>query len=235
MKLFFIYLFIFTAFRVATVLFFKPSELSFSSLIPAFWLGLKYDLRWISVLLLPIAIVSLFKKLNPFYSPGTKKFWTYYLGIVTLFVLFIYGADFAQFSHAQARINADAMLPVKEHGNRFLLIWRNYPVIWISIALLGAVLMVLWMFRRQHVGITDKNAGVHKFTYLRRWHFVGLLVLAWFIYGFFTGGPLKLDRAFRLNNSFTTNLALNPMQNFFTTFRARKEKEKQDKELKIKN
>ncbi len=236
MKLLFIYLFIFTAFRVATVLFFKPADLSFTSLLPAFWLGLKYDLRWIAILLLPIAFVSLFKHMNPFYSSNTKKFWTYYLGVVTLFVLFIYGADFAQFAHAQARINADNMLPAREYRNTFALVWKNYPVIWISIALVGSVLMVLWMFGRQHLGITDKNAGVHKFSYRRRWHAVSLMILAWFIYGFFTGGPLKINRAFKLSNSFTANLALNPMQNFFTTLRLKNERKKvEEGKLKIKN
>ena len=48
-KLFLIYLCIFTAFRIATVIFFKPKTIGIFELGPSFWLGLKYDLRWISV------------------------------------------------------------------------------------------------------------------------------------------------------------------------------------------
>jgi len=59
-KIFFIYLFIFTAFRVATVVFFKPENISIIELAPAFWMGLKYDLRWIAFILFPIAFLDCF-------------------------------------------------------------------------------------------------------------------------------------------------------------------------------
>src|SRR5215218_10100167 len=91
-KLFFIYLFIFTAFRIATVVCFKPKSIPVFDLWPSFWLGLKYDLRWIAFILFPIAFLSLFPKLAPFHSQRSKKFWTLYLGIITLLVLFFYGA-----------------------------------------------------------------------------------------------------------------------------------------------
>ena len=73
------------------------------------------------------------------------------------------------------------------------------------------------MFRRTHVGVEDKNLNIHKFTYRRRWHLAAILLLGWFMYGFFTARPLDFFRAFNLNDEFKSNLALNPMQNFFTT------------------
>ena len=96
-KIFLIYLLIFTAFRIATVVCFKPRTTPVIELLPSFWLGLKYDLRWIAFILTPIAIFSLYPKFSPFYSERLKKFWTAYLGIITLLVLFFYGADFGQF------------------------------------------------------------------------------------------------------------------------------------------
>ncbi|MEO7443896.1 MAG: hypothetical protein ABIT96_03110, partial [Ferruginibacter sp.] len=63
-KVFFIYLFIFTAFRMATVIAFKPKGLPVVELWPSFWLGLKYDLRWIAFILLPIAVISLYPKFS---------------------------------------------------------------------------------------------------------------------------------------------------------------------------
>ena len=73
-KLFIIYLCIFTAFRIATVVCFKPKEMSIFSLGPSFGLGLRYDLRWIAFLLMPIALLSLFPRLSPFYSESRKKY-----------------------------------------------------------------------------------------------------------------------------------------------------------------
>lgn len=220
-KLFFIYLCIFTAFRIATVICFKPPAIGVLDLAPAFWLGLKYDLRWIAIILLPISVLSLFPRLSPFYSQRSKKRWTAYLGLITLLVLFFYGADFGQFAYINARLNADALIFAEDPRESLQMVWQSYPVVWILIGLVGAVIMMTWMFRKMHVDVTEKNLNIHKFTYRRRWHAAALLLLGWFIYGFFTLKPLNFFRAFNLNDEFKSNLALNPLQNFFTTLRFR--------------
>jgi phosphoglycerol transferase MdoB-like AlkP superfamily enzyme len=220
-KLFFIYLFIFTAFRVATVICFKPKVIPYVELLPSFWLGLKYDLRWISFILFPIAVLSLFPKLAPFHSQRSKKFWTAYLGIITLLVLFFYGADFGQFSYINARLNADALIFAEDPRESLKMVWQSYPIVWILIGLVGAVLMMIWIFRKTHVDVQDRNVNIHKFTYRRRWHVAALAILCWFMYGFLTASPLNFFRAFKLNDEFKSNLALNPLQNFFTTLRFR--------------
>lgn len=220
-KLFFIYLVIFTGFRVATVIFFKPGSIAATELLPSFWLGLKYDLRWIAFILLPIALLSLYTKLSPFYSEQMKRFWTIYLGIITLLILFFYGADFGQFAYINARLNADALIFAEDPKESLKMVWQSYPVVWIFIGLTGAVLMMVWMFRRTHVSVEERNTNIHKFSYKRRWHLAALLLLGWFMYGFFTVRPLNFFRAFSLNDEFKSNLALNPLQNFFTTLRFR--------------
>ena len=221
-KVFFIYIIIFTGFRVATVICFKPEETKYISLFYSFVLGLKYDLRWISFILMPIAILSIFPRLSPFYSLRMKGIWTIYLGIITLLVLFFYGADFGQFAYVNARLNADALIFAEDPRESLQMVWQSYPIIWILIGLFGAVLMMIWMFRRIHVGIEDKNTQTHKFDFRRRWHLAAILILGWFMYGFFTVYPLNFYRAFGLNDEFKSNLALNPLQNFFTTLRFRK-------------
>jgi len=220
-KLFLIYLCIFTAFRVATVIFFKPKSISVWELGPSFWLGLKYDLRWIAVILIPIALLSLFPRLSPFSSIRSKKIWTIYLGILTLLVLFFYGADFGQFAYINARLNADALIFAEDPRESLQMVWQSYPVLWILVGLVGAVLMMIWMFRRTHVDVTEKNVNIHRFSYRRRWHLAAIVLLAWFLYGFLTWQPLDFFRAFSLNDEFKSNLALNPLQNFFTTLRFR--------------
>src|SRR6188508_2246723 len=124
-KLFIIYLCIFTAFRIATVISFKPKNTSVFELGPSFWLGLKYDLRWIALILLPIAVLSLYPRLSPFYSERSKKRWTFYLGIVTLLVLFFYGADFGQFAYINARLNADALIFAEDPRESLQMVWQS--------------------------------------------------------------------------------------------------------------
>ena len=216
-----IYLGIFTAFRIATVICFKPGNIGLFGLIPSFWLGLKYDLRWIAFILVPIALFSLFPRLSPFYSERSKRRWTVYLGIITLLVLFFYGADFGQFAYINARLNADALIFAEDPKESLQMVWQSYPVVWILIGLFGAVIMMVWMFRRTHVDVAEKNVNIHKFAYRRSWHGAAILILGWFMYGFLTLKPLDIYRAFDLNDEFKSNLALNPLQNFFTTLRFR--------------
>jgi len=220
-KLFFIYLVIFTCFRMATVVFFKPQQIRLIELLPSFWLGLKYDLRWISIILFPIALFSSIPRFSPFYSQRMKTFWTIYLGFLTLFVLFFYGADFGQFAYVNARLNADALIFIEDPKESLQMVWQTYPIVWILLGLTGAVFMMVWMFSRTFVEVEGKNHDIHKFSYRRRWHLLALLLLGWFIYGFLTIKPLDFYRAFRLNDEFKSNLALNPLQNFFTTLRFR--------------
>ena len=139
-----------------------------------------------------------------------------------MLVLFFYGADFGQFAYINARLNADALIFAEDPKESLQMVWQSYPVIWILIGLFGAVLMMIWMFRKTHVDIEGKNLSIHKFSYKKKWHFLAVLILGWFMYGFFTLKPLNFFRAFNLNDEFKSNLALNPLQNFFTTLRFRK-------------
>ncbi len=67
MRLWFIYFIIFTLFRIATVFLFRPVNTPISSILPAFWLGFQYDAKWIALILLPIALLSVRLRFSPFY------------------------------------------------------------------------------------------------------------------------------------------------------------------------
>lgn len=216
-RIFLIYLIIFTAFRVATVVFFKPKSIPLIELLPSFWLGLKYDLRWISIILFPIAFLSAYKRFSPFYSNRLKKIWTTYLAITTLLVLFFYGADFGQFAYINARLNADALIFAEDPKESLQMVWQSYPIVWILLSLGIAVFAINRMFAKIHMVVEDSNSNIHKFDYKRRWRLACILILSWFMYGFLTLKPLNFLRAFNLNEEFKSNLALNPLQNFFTT------------------
>ena len=141
--------------------------------------------------------------------------------MLTLLILFFYGADFGQFAYINARLNADALIFAEDPRESLQMVWQSYPVIWILFGLAGAVIMMIGIFKKMHVGVEEKNVNVHKFTYRRRWHAAAILLLGWFMYGFLTLKPLDFFRAFNLDDEFKSNLALNPLQNFFTTLRFR--------------
>src|SRR5512134_3544179 len=104
-----IFLLIFTVFRLVTCLAFKPKTLSIDDLIPAFLMGVRYDLRWIAIILLPVVLLSMVPRFSPFYSARNKKWWTWYLAVITFFVFFFFAADFGNFAYNQTRLNASAL------------------------------------------------------------------------------------------------------------------------------
>lgn len=220
LKLWGIYLILFTLFRVVTVVLFCPPGTPLTSLLPAFWLGFRYDAKWISIILFPIALLSINSKFSPFYSEKNKTFWSYYLAFTTLIILFFFGADFGNFSYNHTRINASALNFAEDPGISIEMLWQSYPMMWIFLMLGIAVLMIAKLFRSIHVSTLKKNL-LENIIFKRRWHAAAILLMAWCMFGIFSFTPLKWSDAFKFNNNFKSYLALNPLQNFFTTLRFR--------------
>lgn len=216
-----IYVFIFTILRIATVFLFIPDSVTFNSLLPSFWLGFRFDAKWISMILLPIAVLSVYPKFSPFYSERNKKIWSYYLAATTLIVLFFFGADFGNFSYNHTRLNASALNFAEDPVISFKMLWQSYPMIWLIGALVLSVFLLSKLFRRTHVLTTKRNLQENK-IYKKRWHAGAIFFLCWCLYGVFSFHPLKWNDAFEMNDNFKSYVALNPLQNFFTTLQFRK-------------
>ena len=118
-----IFLAIFTIFRLATFFAFGPKNLSFGDVIPSFLMGVRYDLRWIAIILLPIVLVSMVPRLSPFYSSRNKKWWSWYLAIVTFIVFFFFAAGFGSYSYDKTPLDAGAMNFVED----FSISWKMTP------------------------------------------------------------------------------------------------------------
>lgn len=222
LRIFALYIVLFTVFRAVTMYLFKPAEMPYSACFNSFLLGFQYDLRWISIAFILPTILNLVPRISPFHSNFTRKAWTLYFALLTLIILFLFGADFGQFAYVRARLNADALNFFEDPKEMWEMVSSSYPIFWIFLALGGAVFVFFMMFKKMHVIVEGKNEHLHKFYYLRIWNFVFILIMAWFIRGAFTVHALRFDRAFKMKNNFAANLALNPMQNFFTTLRFRK-------------
>ncbi len=215
-----IYVVIFTAFRISTVCLFKPPNVSIASLLPSFWLGFKFDVKWIAIILLPIAVLSVYPRLSPFFSERNKRIWSYYLAVATLIVLFFFGADFGNFSYNHTRINASALNFAEDPVTSAKMLWQSYPMVWFVFLLVFTVYLIAKVFKKTHVRTIRRNSKLTT-TYRRRWHLAAIILLVWCVYGIFSFAPLKWRDAFLLNDNFKSYVALNPLQNFFSTLRFR--------------
>lgn len=231
-RLFVLYLVIFTLFRVATYIAFNPDkhalhgenagEYGFARVLPAFFLGVLYDLRWISLALAPIVVASCVPHWTPFRNRRNKKIWSVYLVIITFVMLFFFGADFGHFEYVRTRLNASALNFFEDSAISLQMLWESYPIFWIFFGLVVLILILAWFINRTHFKVEEKNIHKSKYDYHRRWYLVTLALMAFFVYGGFSTTPLTKHDAFRkMNDEFRGFLSLNPFQNFFTSLKFR--------------
>jgi phosphoglycerol transferase MdoB-like AlkP superfamily enzyme len=216
-----IFLLIFSLYRLITVLAFKPQREEWEGLLSPLFLGLRYDLRWISIILSPIVIASLFPQLSPFYSARNRKMWTLYLAVITFIVIFFFAADFGAITYNRTHVGASALNFMEDPGISIRMLWQSYPLVWMVLGLILLVIMLRWMFGKVHIYVVQRTDG-KGIPYQRNWVFASLVFFGFLVYGNVGSTPLKWRTAFEFNNSFKSFLALNPLQNFFYTLKLRR-------------
>src|SRR6476661_1332433 len=105
----------------------------------AFLLGLRYDLRVVSITGLAILLLTYIPFLNPFRQPRSRRFWVIILSIVFLIFLIFYGADFYHYDYLKQRLNASVLNFLEDAGISFDMMWQTYPLVKISIAIIALV------------------------------------------------------------------------------------------------
>ncbi len=210
-----IYTILFTVLRCLTLVLFNPDGGQLSTLALSFFLGLRFDLRWISILLLPIVLASTIPQFSPYYSVFNKKLWTGYLAFTTFFVLLIYTIDFGCFAYYNVRLGATVFNFTDDGVIAFKMLWQSYPVAWMIFGLLTIVMLLRAMFHRLYKTVSSK-AGDKEIVYMGKGFFSVLIVLTFLAYGSFPQ-PLKWNVAFTMKDDFSGYLALNPLQTVFST------------------
>lgn len=216
-----IFIVMFTLYRLLTLLAFKPQGEELKGLVPSLFLGLRFDLRWISIILSPIVIASLIPELSPFYSNRNRKLWTWYLAVMTFIIIFFFAADFGAISYNRTHVGASALNFIEDPVISAKMLWQSYPLIWMILGLVFIVLLLRWMFRKMHIYVVNRTDG-KGIQYKRKWFLAAILFFGFLVYGNVGAKPLKWNNAFEFNNSFQSFLALNPLQNFFYTLKLRR-------------
>lgn len=215
-----IFLLIFTLFRLATFIAFKPHGISFGDVIPSFLMGIRYDLRWIAFILFPIVLISMVPKFSPFFSARNKKWWTWYLAIVTFIVFVFFAAGFGSFSYNKTPLDAGAMNFAEDPKISWKMMRQTYPMFWMVLGLVVAVLFFRWMYHRSHWQVIHRTGGMG-IPYRRKFFAIAAVVLFVCAWGNFSWPPLSRNDCFKFKNSFKSYLAINPLQNFFATLKLR--------------
>ena len=219
-KLFFIFLFVFTMFRLSTFLAFRPENMQLKNVLPSFAMGIKFDVRWICILLMPIVVLSFIPKFSPYSSINARRVWVIYLAATTFILMFFFGADYGHFAYVNTRLNASALNFAEDAKISFKMLWQSYPLFWMMLALIAIAYLFYWLYKKIHERVETINNKI-AINYRRRWYGLVSIFMLMGIYGSITTTPLQWTDAFIYRDNFKSYLALNPLQNFFTTYRFR--------------
>ena len=216
-KLFIYFTVVFFLFRVVSSLLFMPASINVFPFIGSFLLGFIYDAKWVAILLLPIiSLGSFFSFLNMFGNKFAKWFWIIYLVLGSFLYLFMFCADFGHFGYVGTRLNASALNFFEDPNEMIGMLFETYPMPLILLSLLVVLFFVGYLFLKLYNAIKNaiSNSNIKPIWVI--------IILAFFIYGKPWVTPLKRSDAMVVfNNKFNAYLALNPMQNFFTTLQMR--------------
>lgn len=211
---------LFILMRFSLYLFFNKQGNSLAELGQAFFLGLRYDLRTISILLLCMLLLGSIPWLHPFLQPRGRKIWVVVLYIVVFICLFLFVVDFAHYAYLVQRLNASVLNYLQDAGISLNMVWQSYPVVRLILGLLVSTWMIMWFIRRAWRRVNNRPQPVTKRTRIISF-ITAFLVLGFFIFGRFNQYPLRWSDAFALGNDYKANLALNPFESFFNTLKFR--------------
>jgi phosphoglycerol transferase MdoB-like AlkP superfamily enzyme len=187
-----------------------------SNIFKALWLGARYDLRQTGVLAVVMLLLSAIPFSDPFKSAFGKKFWTVFLSMLSVLVVFIYVMDVMHFDYLSQRLNSSILNFIPEGGTSAAMVWQTYPVIrlLLLIALLSAVMIY---FINKAYRSTAKKIEMKSNKRIAVNNVVLFLLCALCIFGRLDQYPLRWSDAFELGDNRLSQLALNPIQSFLSS------------------
>ncbi|WP_207493960.1 LTA synthase family protein [Aridibaculum aurantiacum] len=214
-----IFLLIMSLLRLILVFAFPhPSDLS--SLVPAFLLGLRFDLRVIGIISLLTFLQGCIKPLHPIRARRgvavTFFTWSVFLVLLSL----SYTIDFAHYAYLSQRLNGSVLNYVDDAKISMKMVWQTYPVLLILAGLIGGFLLMLGIVKLTYNHILSKPiTSTRKSSVI--WGILFFLMLAVAIFGRVGQYPLRWSDAFGLSDDYKAQVALNPFQSFFSSLNFR--------------
>ncbi|MEO6289450.1 MAG: sulfatase-like hydrolase/transferase [Ginsengibacter sp.] len=161
------------------------------------------------------------KNCNPFESNISKKIYKIYFLVISLCLAFLYAIDFGHYDYLHQRLNASILNYAEDAKISMNMVWQTYPVF-----ILGLVIILVCFFLYIVINLWFlyyRNAPFRGHGIVRlvlSYTFIFILSLG--IFGRLNQYPLRWSDAFSFEDDFKANLALNPVQSFFSTLQFRR-------------
>ena len=223
----FVFLIIMSLLRFVFVNYFSAPASADNNLTSSYILGFRYDLRYVTIVMMITLLFSYIKPLNPFDKKLGKQIAIITWMLFSSLLLFFYTADFIHYAYVHQRLNASILSYIDNPLISMQMIWQSYPIITIIIIFL-VVEWVLYKFISFTYQLSDKyeRTGSQFKNIIIQTIFFIILLYAAIGNIIYKGGqyPLRWSNAYSLGSDYKANVALNPMQSFFSTLNFRSSK-----------
>ncbi len=228
-----LFLFIFLLHRSIFWALFKNSGLDAknSALIKSWWVGVRFDVRVITLYLLvgllTFFVIRLVFKLVPLSLKKLSKFYLQfqiaYLALGLLFFTIVFWVDIGNYQYLEERLTSKIFALLSSPKIALGMVAQSYPVYIIIPALIIAICLFLFVTSRLIFSIRPEPSFfplAFKYKWKDGLKFVGVfLVMALLVHSKFSQYPLRWSEAYFSKSHFTSQFALNPVQNIFDTYK----------------
>ncbi len=221
------FLIIMSLLRFIFVKSFSAPVSSDNNLTTSYILGFRYDIRYVAIVMMVTILLSYIKPFNPFDKKLGKQIAVITWILFSTLLLFFYTADFIHYAYVHQRLNASILSYIDNPLISLQMMWQSYHVIIILLAFI-LIEFVLYKF----ISFTYTLSNDYENTSHRIKN--NVIQIIFFIILFYSavgniiykGGqyPLRWSDAYSLGSDYKANLALNPMQSFFSTLNFRSSK-----------
>ncbi len=197
-----------------------PESLSFApakDLAKALYIGLRFDARIAALFTLPLGLILSVPRLGRRLSVWADKIFFIYFALFLL-LWGVYVADFGFYSYLGVRLNATIIDLLEDLQVAVNMVLESYHVVPIACGLLAATAGSALIFRR--IAKTPVKTRAWGLKSLAAW-LCGFIIFALAAYGQLSSNlfPLRWSNAYFSANQAVSSLALNPVQNFYDTYR----------------
>ena len=145
------------------------------------FLGFRYDLRDVSLACLFLFLIGTIKPFHPLDTKAGKGIaFTIWTILIIAFCIF-YAVDFANYGYLSERMRGNLLNLMQDTKSSVQLVWQNYPVIWMLIAIIVFISALLALITLIYNNILSKAKTSTK-TNRIVWGIVFFLVLAFGIF-----------------------------------------------------
>jgi phosphoglycerol transferase MdoB-like AlkP superfamily enzyme len=165
---------------------------------------------------LPFFALAWIPVLNPAKTIRARTFWSAYFAALICLVVAFHLVDLGHYDYLHRRIELSALRFTQNPLISMQMVWETYPVLW-AIALLcvvstGLFLSIRWLSSKASLRDVRPRVSIRVLTIS-----TVVVVYALGLYGKLSYYPLRWSDAYFSTDSFSADLAMNPMLHFVNT------------------